>query len=393
LDNKWDLRFEEELGNLRGKGLFRSLIAIDSAPDTTITIDGKKLLAFCSNNYLGLANHPKLKAAAIAAVQTWGVGAGASRLLSGNFRLYSILEEKIAAMKSCEKALVFNSGYTANIGILSALIGEKDLVLFDRLNHASLIDGVKLSDGSLRVYRHKDMSQLERLLSSRRANQKAIIVTDGVFSMDGDITLLPEMVALSDRYDALIYLDDAHATGVLGEHGRGTCEHFHLHSDRIIQMGTFSKALGGFGGFVAGNNLLILYLINKARSLLYTTALPPSVLATTLAALLLIEDSPDLRERLWVNTSRFRESVMALGYNTCGSETPIVPLFIGEADKAVAFAKRLMEEGIYVPAIRPPTVPKGQSRLRITLMATHTNKQIDFLTLKLKEIGSELGIL
>jgi 8-amino-7-oxononanoate synthase len=389
----WEKQFSETIDALRAKNLFRALTPLDAGTDTSINIHGKKLLAFCSNNYLGLANHPKLKAAAIDAVQTWGVGAGASRLVSGNLRLYEALEEKIAVIKSCEKALVFNSGYTANIGILGALIGENDLVLFDRLNHASLIDGVKLSRGKLRVYRHKDMEQVQSLLSRRAVNQKAIIVTDGIFSMDGDIAPLPEMVALANQYDAVIYLDDAHATGVLGEHGRGTYEHFHLHSERIIQMGTLSKALGGFGGFVAGSALLILYLVNKARSLIYTTALPPSVLATALTALILIEEEKEYREKLWVNANYFRKSVMALGYNTCGSETPIVPLLIGEADYAVVFSKRLMEEGIYVPAIRPPTVPKGQSRLRITLMATHTKEQIDFLILKLKEIGSKLGVL
>ena len=389
----WETQFLETINDLRAKNLLRALTPIDLESDATVTLNGRKLLVFCSNNYLGFVHHPKLKAAAIDAVQKWGVGAGASRLVSGNLRLYEVLEEKIAVIKSCEKALVFNSGYTANSGILSALIGENDLVLCDRLNHASLIDGIKLSDGKLRVYRHKDMKQVQSLLSRRPANQKTIIVTDGIFSMDGDIAPLPEMSALADQYDALIYLDDAHATGVLGEHGWGTCEHFNLHSDRIIQMGTLSKALGGFGGFIAGSDLLISYLVNKARSLIYTTALPPHVLAVAIAALTLIQEEPEHREKLWVNTHQFRKNVTALGYNTCGSETPIVPLFIGEADRAVAFSKRLMEEGIYVPAIRPPTVSNGQSRLRITLTATHTREQIDFLTLKLKEIGQEWGIL
>jgi len=395
----WENQFKETVNHLRAKHLLRRLTAIDSVSSASVTIHGEKRLSFCSNNYLGLANHPKLKAAAIEAVQIWGVGTGASRLVSGNIRLYGALEEKIAAMKSCEKALVFNSGYTANVGILSALIKENDLVLFDRLNHASLIDGVKLScsaasaGGKLRVYRHKDMKQLQLLLSQRPAHQKAMIVTDGIFSMDGDIAPLAEIVALADQYDAIIYLDDAHATGVLGPTGKGTSEHFHLHSDRIIQMGTLSKALGGFGGFVAGSDLLISYLINKARSLLYTTALPPSVLATAIAALALTEEEPVHREKLWINTNHFRKDVMALGYNTCGSETPIVPLLIGEADVAVTFSKRLMEEGIYIPAIRPPTVKNGQSRLRVTLMATHTKEQVDVLILKLKEIGSQLGVI
>jgi 8-amino-7-oxononanoate synthase len=397
LENKrslpWELQFEEEIENLREKGLLRSLTAIDSEQDTTITIAGRRLLAFCSNNYLGLANHPALKEAAIAAIQKFGVGAGASRLVSGNLCLYEVLEDEIAKFKSSEKALVFNSGYTANIGILTALIGEKDLVLFDRLNHASLFDCVTISGGRLRVYRHKDMKQLQRLLSGRSSGQKAWIITDGVFSMDGDIAPLPEMVSLAEQYDALIYLDDAHGTGVLGENGKGTREHFHLKTNRIIEMGTISKALGGFGGFVAGSGLLIQYLTNKAKSLIYTTALPPSILATALCALKLIQKESVFREKVWENTNQLRQSVIKMGYDICGSETPIIPVLIGEADVAVAFSKRLMEEGIYVPAIRPPTVPKGQARLRMTLMATHTKKQVFILTSKLKEIGSELGLI
>ncbi len=389
----WQTQFLETINHLKDHNLLRTLTPLDNGADTTVTIEGKKLLAFCSNNYLGFANHPKLKAAAIKAIQMFGVGAGASRLISGNSRLYETLEEKIAHIKSCEKALVFNSGYTANIGVLSALIQKDDLVLCDRLNHASLMEGIKLSDGSLRVYRHKDMHQLKSLLARRTVNRKAIIVTDGIFSMDGDIAPLPEIVALAEQYDAMIYLDDAHATGVLGANGNGTCEHFNLHSDRIIQMGTLSKALGCFGGFVAGSPLLISYVVNKARSLIYTTALPPSVLASALAAFKLIEEEPMHRKRLWDNTTSVHKSVTALGYNTCDSKTPIVPILVGEADCAIAFSKRLMQAGIYVPAVRPPTVPKGQSRLRITLMATHTQEQIAFLICKLKEIGKALGIL
>ncbi|MEK7702450.1 MAG: 8-amino-7-oxononanoate synthase [Nitrospirota bacterium] len=389
----WNLQFEDEIKSLQEMGLLRELTAIDSACDPTLTIHGKTFLAFCSNNYLGLANHPVLKEAAIAAIQKFGVGTGASRLVSGNLSLYETLEAEIAKFKSSEKALVFNSGYTANIGILPALIGEKDLILFDRLNHASLFDGVKMSGGQLRVYRHKDMDQLKQLLTKRPTGQKAIIVTDGIFSMDGDIAPLPEIVSLAEQYDAMIYLDDAHGTGVLGEHGKGTRAYFHLQTDRIIEMGTMSKALGGFGGFVAGSERFISYLTNKAKSFIYTTALPPSVLASALAALRLIQEEPGLREHLLENTNQLKKSVMAMGYDICGSETPIIPLLIGEADVAVAFSKRLMEEGIYVPAIRPPTVAKGKSRLRITLMATHTKEQIMHLTSKLQEIGLELGVI
>ncbi|MEK7286835.1 MAG: 8-amino-7-oxononanoate synthase [Nitrospirota bacterium] len=391
--SSWESQFQEESERLQAQGLLRTLFAVDSEQDTTITISGKRLLSFCSNNYLGLANHPLLKQAAISAIEKFGVGAGASRLVSGNCSLYETLENEIATFKGVEKALVFNSGYTANVGILNALIGEDDWVYFDRLNHASLFDGVKMAGSRLRVYRHKDMDQLKKLLSERPSLHRAMIVTDGVFSMDGDIAALPDLVLLANQYDAIIYLDDAHATGVLGENGKGTRAHFDLQSDRIIEMGTFSKALGGFGGFVAGSERLISYLMNKAKSLIYTTALPPSVIATAIAAIQLIQKEPSRIMRLWDNTATLREAIIAMGYDTCGSETPIIPILIGEADVAMAFSKRLIACGIYVPAIRPPTVPKGKSRLRITLMATHTKEQIALLTSSLKEIGSDLGVL
>jgi 8-amino-7-oxononanoate synthase len=389
----WKNGFREEIDSLREKKLLRRLTSIDSEADTTVTINGKTLLAFCSNNYLGLANHPALKEAAMAATQTWGVGAGASRLISGNIRLYEMLENEVARFKLCDHAIVFPSGYAANVGALSAIIGEADLVLFDRLNHASLLDGVRLSGGRLRVYRHKDMEQLRALLGKRAAQQKAIIVTDGIFSMDGDIAPLPEIVALAGQYDAIIYLDDAHATGVLGKTGRGTCEHFGIKSDRMIQMGTFSKALGGLGGFVAGSSSLIQFLINKARSLIYTTALPPAVLATATAALQLIQNDSGRKERLWANTNRLRQAMTDLGFCVGSSETPIIPLIVKDADKAVAASSMLLEEGIYLPAIRPPTVPKGQARLRATLMATHSPEQIGYLIEKLEKVGCALGII
>ena len=389
----WEDWFREEVASLQEKGLLRRLTPVDSEASTTVTIGGKTILAFCSNNYLGLANHPLLKEAAMAATETWGVGSGASRFISGNSRLYETLETEIARFKGCASAIVFSSGYMANIGALSALIAEGDLVLFDRLNHASLLDGVRRSHGKLRVYRHKDMEQLRLLLSKRPAQQKAMIVTDGIFSMEGDIAPLPEIVSLAEAYDAVIYLDDAHGTGVLGKEGRGACEHFGVKSDRIIQMGTFSKALGGLGGFVAGSQPLIQFLINKARTLIYTTAFPPSVLATALAALQFIQKDSSRKERLWANTAKLQRAMTDLGFYTGSSETPIIPLIVKEADKAVTFSDMLFKEGIYLPAIRPPTVTKGQSRLRATLMATHSPEQIGLFIEKLEKIGCQLGII
>ncbi|MFQ5780647.1 MAG: aminotransferase class I/II-fold pyridoxal phosphate-dependent enzyme, partial [Nitrospiria bacterium] len=286
-----------------------------------------------------------------------------------------------------------NSGYMTNIGTIGTLVQKTDLILSDRLNHASLVEGSRLSGGKFRVYRHKDMEQLRRLLSNRKAIQDVLIVTDGIFSMNGDIAPLREILKLAEEYNALIYLDDAHATGVLGPHGGGTCDHFSLSSPHIIQMGTLSKALGGFGGFIAGSESLTQYLINKARPFIYTTALPPSVLATALAALDLIEADRSLRERLWKNRDTLYQKVVQLGFDTFESETPIIPIRIGSSEKAVAFSKKLLDEGVYIPAIRPPTVPSGTSRLRISLMATHTEEQIDFLLSLLEKIGKALRLI
>ncbi|MFQ5597691.1 MAG: 8-amino-7-oxononanoate synthase [Nitrospiria bacterium] len=387
------LRLNKTLEGLEQRRLLRGLHTVDSEQASSIVLESKKVLLFSSNNYLGLANHPSLKKAATAAIQKWGVGAGASRLISGNTNLYHLLEEKLARLKSTPSSLIFSSGYTANVGTINALVQKNDLILADRLNHASLIDGCRLSDGTFRIYRHKDTKQLEKRLSARKPGQNAWIVTDGIFSMDGDIVPLSEILQLAEKYDATVYLDDAHATGVLGPHGGGTADHFHLSSSRLIQMGTFSKALGGLGGFIAGSKELTHFLINKARSFIYTTALPPSVLAGALAALDLIDREPHLRTQLWENRHYFHASVQALGFDTFTSETPIVPLRIGSNEKAIAFSEALLENHIYVPAIRSPTVPKGSERLRITLMATHTKEEIDRLLDQLEKHGKALRVL
>jgi len=386
-------REKDELARLQKQHRLRTLRRVASPTSTTIELEGKKVLLFCSNNYLGLANHPLLKKAAISAVETWGVGSGASRLISGSLHLNQKLEEKLAQLKCTEAALVFNSGYTTNLGVLSAIIQKGDLILADRLNHASLIDGCRLSRGTFRVYRHKDMAQLEKLLKQRKTSQQTFIVTDGLFSMDGDIAPLPELVDLAERYDATIYLDDAHATGVLGEHGGGSLDHFQVASPRIIQMGTLSKALGGLGGFICGRRSLIDYLVNKARPFIYTTALPPSVLATGLAALDLIEKEPQIREQLWKNRAYFHKKLRALGFDTFESETPIIPIRVGESDKALAFSEYLLDHGLFVQAIRPPTVPEGTARLRVTLMATHSLEEMDTLLTQLEAGGKALGVL
>lgn len=385
--------FQKEISTLSKQHLARTLIPIDSIQSTMLERNGRTYLHFSSNNYLGLADHTALKSAVISAIQQWGVGGGASRLVSGNSRLYIELEAKIAGFKGTESALVFPSGYAANLGSIGALVRKNDLIFADRLCHASLIDGARLSEATLRIYHHKDTEQLGKLLRQRKRKERTLIITDGIFSMDGDIAPLPELLDLAEEFDALIYLDDAHATGVLGPNGRGTCDHFGISSPRIIQMGTLSKALGSLGGFIAADQPLIEYLINKARPFIYTTALPPAILAAALCGFDLIENNPGIRRRLWHLTSHVRSQVNRMGFNTCGSQTPIIPILIGETETALTFSQRLLEAGIYIPAIRPPTVPNGMSRLRISLMATHTDEQIQFLFSTLEKIGKELRLI
>jgi glycine C-acetyltransferase/8-amino-7-oxononanoate synthase len=385
--------FQEEISLLSRQHLVRTLVAINSGQSTMLEQNGRTFIHFSSNNYLGLADHPELKSAAIRIIKEWGVGGGSSRLISGNHRLYKELETKIARFKRTESALIFSSGYIANIGSIGTLVKKNDLILADRLCHASLIEGARLSGAAFRVYHHKDTDQLGKLLRGRRSKVKTLIITDGVFSMDGDIAPLPEIARLAEEFDALIYLDDAHATGVLGPNGRGTCDHFGLSSPRIIQMGTLSKALGSLGGFIASDRLLIEYLINKAKPFIYTTALPPATLAAALAGFDLIENDPKIRERLWELASHVRIQINRMGFNTCGSETPIIPILTGQTETTLSFSQKLLEEGIYIPAIRPPTVPNRASRLRISLMATHTDEQIQFLLVTLEKIGKELRLI
>ncbi|NOY85012.1 MAG: 8-amino-7-oxononanoate synthase [Nitrospirae bacterium] len=385
--------FKEILTQLRAEGLYRALLQIDSEASATVRLQGRDVLVFCANNYLGLANDARLKKAATEAIEAWGSGAGAARLVSGNIGLYGAVEKKLAQCKGTAAALVFSTGYMANLGAIGAIVKKGDLILADRLNHASLVDACRLSDARFRVYRHRDTAQLEMLLQKRNAGQNVLIVSDGVFSMEGDIAPLPEILRLADYYDAQVYLDDAHATGVLGENGGGTAAHFGCSSARLIQMGTFSKALGGFGGFVAGTEDLIHLLINKARPFIYTTALPASVLASALAALELFQNDPSLIQQLWRNRAYFVQKISELGFDILGSETPIVPLLIGSPEKALLFSKQLLEKDILVSAIRPPTVPKGTARLRVTLMASHTKEQIDVLLHELECIGQRLKVI
>jgi len=369
--------FESELSRLGEKHLLRHLKVVQSCHGPWITINDKRLLLMCSNDYLGLANHPALCKSACEAMKHYGFGAGASRLVSGSSALHHELERRLARFKGTEAALVFNSGYAANTGIIQALTKEGDRILSDSMNHASIVDGCRLSKAKVDVYRHNDVNHVEKLLQNRRQSGLTLIVTDGVFSMDGDIAPLPELVLLAEKYGAIIMVDDAHATGVLGKTGRGTVEHFNLDGRVYVQMGTLGKALGSFGAYAAGNRDLIDFLVNRARSFIYSTALPPSVCAASIAALDIVEQEPAHREKLWRNRERFIAGLKVLGIDIGVSETPIVPVMIGDSLQTLCAGDKLFNNGVYAVAIRPPTVPEGTARIRTTLMSTHSEGDID----------------
>jgi 8-amino-7-oxononanoate synthase len=370
--------FEQELSQLEKRHLLRRLIVVESYNGPFVTIHGKKRLLMCSNDYLGLAGHPALREAACTAMERYGFGSGASRLVSGTSTQHQALEHRIAQFKGTEAALLFNSGYAANTGIIPAVAGAGDVILSDTLNHASIIDGCRLSKAELQVYRHRDAGHVESLLNKCVNARRKLIITDGVFSMDGDVAPVPELVSLAEKYGAILMVDDAHATGVLGKTGRGTTEHFSLTGRVHIQMGTFGKALGSFGAYVTGSRDLIDYLMNRSRSFIFSTALPPAVCAASIAALDIIEHEPLLRENLWKNQERFVNGLRSLNISTGTSETPIVPVRLEDSAKALLAGEKLLEYGIYATAIRPPTVPEGAARIRTTIMATHTDKDIDY---------------
>ena len=369
--------FKQELLQLERQHLLRRLTIVESNDGPYITINGKRLLLMCSNDYLGLAGHPALREAAYDAMDRYGFGSGASRLVSGTSALHRELEQKIARFKGTEAALAFNSGYAANTGIIPAIAREGDVILSDSLNHASIIDGCRLSKAEVKVYRHCDVDHVENLFKKSFAAHRTVIVTDGVFSMDGDIAPLPELASLAEKYGAVLMVDDAHATGVLGDSGRGTTERFSLANKVPIQMGTLGKALGSFGAFVAGGRSLIDYLVNRSRSFIFSTALPPMVCAASIAALDILDREPERRQTLRINRKRFVKGLLSLGIAIADSGTPIVPLMIVDSEKALTISEKLMEYGIYAAAIRPPTVPENAARIRTTMTATHTAEDID----------------
>ena len=384
-----DTFFRDEINDLKKKGLYREMRTVEGEQDSSVVINGKKVLMFSSNNYLGLANHPGLKKASMDAALYYGTGSGGSRLISGSMEVHRTLERELALFKGTDGALLFSSGYHANVGAMSALAGEGDLILSDEFNHASIVDGCRLSRGEVRVYKHGDMNSLKEMLRRSSKFKQRLIVTDSVFSVDGDIAPLPDIVDLAEKYSALVMVDDAHGTGVLGKKGKGAIEHFGLEGKVEIQMGTLGKALGSFGAYIAGSEDLIQYLVNKTRSLLYTTALPPSVCGSALAALKILGERPELVSKLRNNANYFRKGMRDLGYPISESGTPILPLILRDPFVTMNMAGSLFDEGVYVQGIRPPTVPKGTSRLRITLMASHTREQLDFGLRAFKKIGKK----
>ncbi|MCG2728391.1 MAG: 8-amino-7-oxononanoate synthase [Candidatus Methanoperedenaceae archaeon] len=360
-----------ELANIKSKGLYRELNTIEGAQAPSIMKNGRELILLSSNNYLGLTSHPKVKKAAIDAVEEYGTGAGGARLTTGNTELHTNLEEKIAQFKDTESALVFSTGYMANVGAISALMKKGDLILSDELNHASIIDGCRLSGAKVKVYPHMDISSIEKTLRTSKHGKK-LIVTDGIFSMDGDIAPLREIVELAKNFDAMVMVDDAHATGVLGKHCRGTADYFNVEVD--INMGTLSKALASMGGYIAGSNELIDYLRNRARSFIFSTALPPPAAAAAIAAIECIKDEKPAK-KLWRNVKIYRKGLLDLGFSI-KSETQIIPLLTGDAKTTTEAAAELEKLGVYALGIRPPTVPAGKGRIRTSLMATHSEQDL-----------------
>ena len=367
----------KELDELRRKGLFREMKRIDSAQGPVVNIDGREVILLSSNNYLGLATHPEVIKAQIDALREFGTGSCASRLISGNMNLHEELERRIAAFKHEESAIVFSTGYMANLGTISSLVGEGDLVICDKLNHASIIDGVRLSRARLRTYPHKNLRKLKDILEKEKWYKKKLIITEGVFSMDGDIAFIPDLVKLSTEFNAILMVDDAHATGVLGQTGRGTCEHFNVKTGVDIQMGTLSKAFGLLGGYITGSSSLTEYIRNRARSFIYTTGLPPTIAAGCIKAIEIAEKGEDLRKRLWRNATKMRRALKELGFDTMESETQIIPVLTGDVSNTMRMAERLFEMGVFAPGVRPPTVPKNKCRIRVSIMATHKDAHID----------------
>lgn len=384
---------KDEIQRLKDEHLYQALQPFEGPQDAEIAMNGRQILNFSSNNYLGLANHPKLIEAAIQATRELGVGAGAVRTIIGTMGIHELLEEKLARFKHCEATLVLQSGFTANMAAIPPIMGEGDVIISDALNHASIIDAVRLSRGASKdIFAHSDMNALESVLKKHKTARRKLIVTDGVFSMDGDIAKLPEIVSLAEQYNAIVMVDDAHGSGVLGSHGRGTVDHFGLHDQVDIVVGTMSKALGSMGGYVASTQAMREIMVNKARPLLFSTPHPPSVVAACLAAIEFLETDDALIQKLWYNTRYFKAGMKSIGL-PIDSETPLCPVIVGTSEKAQKLSQRLLEEGIYGRAIVFPTVAADKARVRVIINACHTQAHLDRCIEAFEKIGKELDLL
>ena len=390
-----DLDFiTQRLNELKEQGVYRKLPVLESPSGPRCIVNGKNVINLSSNNYLGLANHPRLKEAGKKAIDKWGMGAGAVRTIIGTMSIHEELEEKLAKFKHVEAVLVFQSGFTANAGAIPGIVDKGDVIISDELNHASIIDGCRLSKADVVRYKHSDMEDLERVINEVKDNYNIkLIITDGVFSMDGDIAKLPEIVELAEKYGCLTYVDDAHSSGVLGKSGQGSAHHFGL-SDRVdVQIGTLSKAIGVVGGYVAGRRNLIDWLNHRGRPFLFSTAAPPAVAAACIEAVNILSESTELTDRMWDNANHFKKKLNELGFNTGKSETPITPVITGDDRKAVELSKRLFEEGVFAQAIVFPTVPKGGARVRTIVTAAHTKADLDEAAAAFAKVGRELELI
>jgi glycine C-acetyltransferase len=389
----------DQINELKAKGTHFNLRVLDDEQAPVCTFDGKKVINLASNNYLGLTTHPKLREAALEATRKYGVGSGAVRTIAGTMKIHMELEEKIARFKNVEACVVFQSGFAANAGTVSAVLGKEDFIISDQLNHASIIDGARLSRARILVFNHKDLAHAEEQLASVKDQPgRKLLITDGVFSMDGDIGPLPGLCDLAEKYGAIMMVDDAHASGVLGRNGRGTIDHFHQHGRVDIQVGTLSKAIGALGGYVCGTRDLIDYLYHRARPFLFSTSHPPSVAATCIAAFDVLEQEPERIESLWENTRFWKKELGLLGFDIGGkttpaSETPITPIIIGDGARTMEFSQELFKEGVLGTGIAFPTVPEGKARVRTIMTATHTREELQRALEVLKKVGKKMGIL
>jgi glycine C-acetyltransferase len=383
----------EELDSFRQQGLYRHLRILQDEQKARTTVDGRSVVNLSSNNYLGLTTHPKLRERAMEALKKYGVGTGSVRTIAGTMDIHMALERKLAEFKKTEATVVFQSGFTANAGTVSSILTKDDVIISDELNHASIIDGSRLSRATIKVFPHRDVAAARNVLSDLPKAQRKLLITDGVFSMDGDLGPLPQLCDLAEEFNAIMMVDDAHASGVFGKNGRGTVDHFNCHGRVHVQVGTLSKAIGALGGYVAGSQALIEYLYHRARPFLFSTSHPPSVTATCMAAIDLLLEEPGIIDRLWENTRFFKAGLEQLGFNTGISESPITPVIVGEGALAMKLSDRLFEDGVFAQGIAFPTVARDKARVRTIVTATHTREELQFALDAFARVGRELAIV